>query len=254
MMYGEELSVHASAQIEVTATTAFIMEHGTGNILTRQMFLPGQVVYWGYKPTVAFQYDGGIAVQGYLGLYRETKTILPATVVNAAGLAYAVGDLFTIVQAGGSGGVGRVLTITPATGAVLTVEIVTPGVLYAAGAATTVALNGAGNNALTLTIVSKKLIDTIALEDAAVAGKQYMRRVPNAIGDASPSGPPPAHYNAGEDLLIDVVVMAVSTGQTEVGDFQVLLVTQNRAENFAAQGMWVEGAIGAVVSPAVPNY
>jgi len=25
-----------------------------------------------------------------------------------------------------------------------------------------------------------------------------------------------------------------------VGDFQTILVTQNRAENFAAQGLWVE--------------
>ena len=254
MMYGEELHVHAGAQIPATAMTAIVMEAATGNILTRQMFLPGMVLYWGYKPvTENFLYDAGIAVQGYLGLYRNTKTILPTTTLLAGGTLYAVGDLFTIVLAPGTGGKGRVTAVT-AGGVVSGFEIVTPGILYPAGACTTVALNGSGANDLTLTIVTKKLLDTIALANGSKIGKQYMRRVPNAIGDASPAGAPPASYNAGEDLLIDIVVMAVSTGQTETGEFQPILVTQNRGENFAAQPMWVEGTIGVAVSPAVPNY
>jgi hypothetical protein len=245
-MYGEELSAHYAGRIAATAMTAIALEASTGAILTVDCLIPGVVLYWGYKPTVAFSYATKTA-KGILTLYRYTKKIQTAVLGNAGGTGYAVGDLLSVTQAGASGGILRVLT-APA-GVVATVEIVNAGVNYVAGSnLATVALNGSGNNAFTVTISDKLALDTLALTDPAddatfgIVRKQYMRRVPNALAaDVSPTPPPPACFCAGEQLVVEITTAATGGGGI-AGDFQTILVTQNRGENFAAQGQWVEAS------------
>ena len=237
MMYGEELHSSHSGQLAATAMTAIVLEAAAGAILTQNCPLPGVVLYWGYQPTVTFAYDTQTA-EGILTLYRYTKTIQTAVLGNAAGTGYAVGDLLSVTQTGASGGILRVTGV--AAGLVTTVEVVNPGINYrAASNLATVALNGGGDDAFTVTISDKKALDTMVLRDAAVAGKQYMRRVPNAIGDVSPTPAPPASFKAGEQLVIEITTQAAGGGYI-AGDFQTILVVQHRGENFAAQPLWVE--------------
>ena len=246
-MYGQEIqeAIGGSTNLNAAATTA---------ALTKHCYVPGSVLYWGVRIATVFSLTGANLANGLLTLYRYTKTIISAT-VNAAGLDYAVGDLITVVQTGASGGIVRILTITAATGAVLTVEVVNKGVNYVAGAATTAKLNGAGNNALSLVIVDRLALDTMKLVNGQVSGKHYMRRVPNAIADVSPSGAPPCGYMTGEDLVMVVTTAAVAGAQgAETGNYLPVILWQNRGENFAAQGLWVPTAVGVAVSPAVPNY
>jgi hypothetical protein len=236
-MYGEEVISHYSGRIAATALTAIALEASTGAILTVDCPMPGTVLYWGYKPTVTFNYDT-LQTEGILTLYRYTKRIQTAVLGNAGGTGYAVGDLLSVTQAGASGGILRVLT-APA-GVVATVEIVNRGWNYVAGSnLATVALNGSGNNAFTVTISDKLALDTMVLAEGSVLRKQYMRRVPNVLDDdISPTPPPPCAFCAGEQLVIEITTQA--NGGTEVGDFHTILVTQNRGENFAAQGLWIE--------------
>ena len=239
MMYGEE--IHEAIGTAVNANSA-----ATTALYTRPCYVPGAPIYWGYKVSTVFAYAGTI-IAGLLTLYRYTKTIISAT-VNAAGASYAVGDLISVIQAapGGSGGIVRVLTITPATGAVLTVEVVNKGVNYVAGAATTAKLNGIGNDALTLVIVDRLALDTMVLGDAALVGgavrgalgKMYMKRVPNVLADVSPTPLPTPSYEAGEDLVI-VVTTKYSGDSTETGAFLPIILYQHRGENLAAQPLWV---------------
>jgi hypothetical protein len=237
-MYGEEPFAIDRTHMAGTETTELAVE-ATGVCLSRKMSMPAHALYWGYRVVVAFAYTAGIVAQGVLELYRNTKRIQTAVLGNAGGAGYAVGDLLSVTQAGASGGKLRVLT-APA-GVVATVEIVDKGWNYIAAAnLATVALNGSGNNAFTVTISDKLVLDEMDLMDASVIRKQYMRRVPNALDeDVSPTPAAPCNINAGEDLVIGVKTQASSTGQI-VGDFQPILILQNRAENFAAQGMWVE--------------
>lgn len=237
MIYGEELHSAHSGQLAATAMTAIALEAAAAAILTVPCPLPGTVLYWGYQPTVTFNYDTQTA-EGKMTLYRYTKTIQTAVLGNAGGAGYAVGDLLSVTQAGASGGQVRVTGVNA--GVVTTVEVVNPGVNYRAAAnLATVALTGSGNNAFTTTITDKKALDTMVLRDGAVLGKQYMRRVPNAIGDVSPTPAPPASFKAGEQLVIEITTQAAGGGGI-AGDFQTILVVQNRAENFAAQSLWVE--------------
>jgi hypothetical protein len=251
MMYGEENHVLNRVHSAATETTALALEAGAAVIFTRDVFLPGMVLYWGYKPTVTFAYDT-LTAQGILTLWRYTKTIQTAVLGNAAGTGYAVGDLLSVTQAGASGGILRVLTVNA--GLVVTVEIVNAGINYRGAAnLATVAMNGAGDNAFTVTITDRKSLDTMQLENGAILGKLYMRRVPNAISDVSPSGAPPASYKAGEQLVVEITTAATG-GVAIAGDFQPIIIVQNRGENFAAQPLWVQADIGTVVSPAIPNY
>jgi len=251
MMYGEENHVLNRVHSAASETTALALEAGAAVIFTRDTFLPGMVLYWGYKPTVTFDYDT-LTAQGILTLWRYTKTIQTAVLGNAGGTGYAVGDLLSVTQAGASGGILRVLT-APA-GVVATVEIVNAGINYRGAAnLATVAMNGSGDDAFTVTITDRKSLDTMKLVDGSVLGKLYVRRVPNAIGDASPAAAPPASYKAGEQLVVEITTAATGGGGI-AGDFQPFVIVQNRGENFAAQNLWVEGTIGAVVSPAIPNY
>lgn len=245
MMYGEEIheSIGGSANLNAAATTA---------VITKHCYVPGSVLYWGVYITTVFALTGVGLIEGLLTLYRYTKTIISAT-VNAAGTGYAVGDLITVIQTGASGGIVRVLTV--AAGLVLTVEVVNKGVNYVAGAATTAKLNGAGDDALTLVIVDRLSLDTMKLVNGQIAREHYMRRVPNAIADVSPSGAPPCGYMTGEDLVMVVTTAAVAGAQgAETGAYLPVLLWQNRGENFAAQSLWIEKAVGVAVSPPVPNY
>ena len=233
MMYGEEIHevIGGATNLNVAVNTA---------VLTKPCYKPGSVLYWGVKCTTIFNLTAPIT-RGVLSLFRYTKTIISAT-VNNAGTLYAVGDLISVVQANGSGGIVRVLTA--AAGLVLTVEVVNKGVDYVAGAATTARLSGGGDNALTLVIVDRLLLDTLGLGDVTggdmgKAGKQYMRRVPITIADVSPTPAPPQSYQAGEDLVM--VATTEANGTAETGAYLPVILYQNRAENFAAQPLWVEG-------------
>ena len=232
-MYGEEIheSIGGATNLNVAVNTA---------VLTKPCYKPGSVLYWGVKCTTIFNLTAPIT-KGVLSLFRYTKTIISAT-VNNAGTLYAVGDLISVLQANGSGGIVRVLT--EAAGLVLTVEVVNKGVNYVAGAATTLKLSGGGDDALTLVIVDRLLLDTLGLGDVTggamgKAGKQYMRRVPNVLADVSPTPAPPSCYNAGEDLVM--VATTEANGTAETGAYLPVILYQNRAENFAAQPLWVEG-------------
>jgi hypothetical protein len=237
-MYGEELSCLNRVHSAATETTALALEAGAAVIFTRDMFIPGTVLYWGYKPTVTFDYDTQTA-EGKLTLWRYTKKIQTAVLGNAGGAGYAVGDLLSVTQAGASGAILRVLT-APA-GVVATVEIVNRGINYrGASNLATVALNGSGNNAFTVTITDRLALDTMVLVEGSVLGKIYARRVPNALDeDVSPTPPPPASYAAGEQLVVEITTAATGGGGID-GDFQPFIVTQNRGENFAGQSLWVE--------------
>ena len=247
-MYGEEIheTIGGSANLNAVATTA---------VLTKRAYVPGALLYWGIKVGTVFALTGGGLIEGLLTLYRYTRTIVTAVLGNNGGLLYAVGDLLSVTQVGASGGVIRVASITLATGAVLTYEVVTPGVnYYAANNLATVALTG-GGAAATVNISDLKSLDTMKLVNGMISGKHYVRRVPNAIPDTSPAGAPPASYKTGEDLVIYITTAALAGGQgVETGDYLPFLLWQNRGENFAAQGLWVETAVGVAVSPAVPNY
>jgi hypothetical protein len=193
MMYGEELHVVNGAIGDASLATAINLNAVTGAKLVKTVELPGSVLYWGFRVSTAFHASTTVT-PGLLTLYRYTKTIQTAVLGNAGGTGYAVGDLLSVTQAGASGGILRVLT-APA-GVVATVEIVNPGVNYTAEAnLVTAKLNGAGDNAFTVTISDKKALDTIILADpdtplthwAVPAGYQYMKRVPVTIGDTSPT-------------------------------------------------------------------
>jgi hypothetical protein len=244
MMYGEELHVVNGAIGDASLAAAINLNAATGVKLLKTMELPGMALYWGYRVTTAFHASTTVT-PGLLTLYRYTKTIQTAVLGNAGGTGYAVGDLLSVTQAGASGGIIRVLT-APA-GIVATVEIVNPGVNYNYEVnLATVALQGTGDNAFTVTIDDKKAIDTIDLKDpdtplthwAVPAGYQYMKKVPNDPGDTSPTPLPPASYKAGEGLAIWVTTM-LNGDVAETGAYQPIIVVQNRGENFAGQPLWV---------------
>jgi hypothetical protein len=248
MMYGEELHVINGAIGDASLAAAVNINAAANTVaLLKTMELPGSVLHWGFRVSTAFDVHD-VVTPGLLTLYRYTKTIQTAVLGNAGGAGYAVGDLLSVTQAGASGGILRVLT-APA-GVVATVEIVNAGINYIVGAnLATVALNGAGNNAFTVTISDKKAIDTIILAAtlagvalttiwAVAAGKQYMKRVPITIGDTSPTPAPPQSYKAGEGLAIEVTTM-VNGDVHETGAYQPIIIVQNRGENFAAQPLWV---------------
>jgi hypothetical protein len=237
-MYGQELFEFVGSSVNANAAV--------GAVYTKRAYVPGAVVYWGVQVITAFVNTSPVA-NGLLTLYRYTKKIQSIT-VNAGGTGYAVGDLFSITQAGASGGVGRVKTITAATGAVLTAEVVTDGINYAYGSPTsraTVALNGAGANDLTVYIDDRIALDTLGYVTGYPVGKHYMRRVPNVLSDISPASAGPAAYNAGEDLVIVQTTAANGTGNT--GAYYPVLICQNRGENFAAQELWVPANITDVI-------
>jgi hypothetical protein len=240
MMYGEELHIINSANADAALATAIALEvAATTILLAKTMEASGGSLYWGFRPTVTFNYDTLTAL-GVLGLRRKSKVIKTAVLGNAGGTGYAVGDKMSVTQTGATGGILEVVSAPG--GIVATVKILNPGVNYAAGAnLATVALNGSGDNAFTVTISDIVVLGTINLTNGLVAGKLYMQYVSNAIGDESPTPKPPASYNAGE--LLEIYSYTAATGGAGIaGDFQPILIIQNRGENFAAQGLWVEAA------------
>jgi hypothetical protein len=240
MMYGEELHVINAAIGDASLATAIALEEAATTILlAKTMEVPGGAVYWGFRPTVTFAYDTLTAL-GVLGLRRKSK-VIKAAVVAVGGTGYAVGDKVSVTYTGASGGILEV-TAAPA-GVVTAVKIVAPGINYALqAAAATVKITGAGNDDLTVDITDIVAMGTINLISGAIAGKLYMKRVSNAItDDVSPTSKTPASWNAGE--IVEIYVSTAATGgQGIAGDFQPILIIQNRGENFAAQGLWVEAA------------
>ena len=86
--------------------------------------------------------------------FTTTKEIKTVTAVPVApGTGYAVGDLFLIAGAG-TGGVGRVTSITPATGAVLAVELISGGEDYTVATQATTKISGGGNDGLTVAVAT----------------------------------------------------------------------------------------------------
>jgi hypothetical protein len=249
-MYGDELQIVNAAIADGCLATAVNINAAANTVaLLKTMELPGSVLYWGYRVTTAFDVHD-VVTPGLLTLYRYTKRIQTAVLGNAGGTGYAVGDLLSVTQTGASGGIVRVLT-APA-GVVATVEVVNRGWNYtAASNLATVALNGSGNNAFTTTISDKKALDTISLAAksavgvtlttiwALFAGYLQMKRVPITLSDTSPSDAPPNGFLAGEGLAIEVTTM-VNGDVHETGAYQPIIIVQNRAENLAAQGLWVE--------------
>jgi hypothetical protein len=241
MMYGEELHVINSANADAALAAAKALEvAATTILLAKTMEVPGGSLYWGFRATVTFAYDTLTAL-GVLGLRRKSK-VIKAAVVAVGGTGYAVGDRVSVTYAGATGGILEVLA-APA-GIVTAVKIVTPGINYAlqAAAATVILTAGSLGAGLTVDITDIVAMGTINLIEGAVAGKQYMKYVSNAISDdVSPTSKPPASWNAGEIVEIYSSVAATG-GQGIAGDFQPILIIQNRGENFAAQGLWVEAA------------
>jgi hypothetical protein len=251
-MYGEELQIVNGAIVDGALAAAVNLNAAATTVaLVKTMELPGSVLYWGFRVTTAFAINTTVT-PGILTLYRHTKAIQTAVLGNAGGAGYAVGDLLSVTQTGASGGIVRVLTAP--LGVVATVEIVNRGVNYtAASNLATVALNGAGNNAFTVTIDDKLTLSTIDLAAhsaagailttswAVPAGYVYYKRVPITLGDTSPSAAPPNGYKAGEQLSIVVTTMA-SGDAAETGAYQPIIIVQNRAENIAGQDLWVEAA------------
>jgi len=231
MMYGEELHIYNPTITDAALETAIDLNAATGVKYLRTIELPGMVLYWGYRVTTAFAASTTVT-PGLLTLYRYTKTIQTAVLGNAGGTGYAVGDLLSVTQTGASGGIIRVLN---------------RGVNYNYEVnLATVALQGAGDNAFTVTIDDKKAIDTITLADpdtpltawAVPAGYLHVKKVPNDPGDTSPTPLPPASYKAGEGLAIWVTTM-LNGDVAETGAYQPFIIVQNRGENFAGQPLWV---------------
>ena len=108
---------------------------------------------------------GDLYIKNQVGVFVSGATLVDASKVTstseikvltaapvAAGTGYAVGDRFLIGT--GSGGVGRVTAIVEATGAVTAVELLSGGVNYTVATHATTAIDGAGNNALTVAVAS----------------------------------------------------------------------------------------------------
>ena len=236
-MYGEELQVINSAIADAALTAAIALEEvATTVVLAKTMEVPGGIVYWGFRPTVLFAYDT-LTAQGVLTLQRNSKVIQTA-VVAIGGTGYAVGDKVLVTQTG-SDGLGLLEVTAAPAGIVTAVKILNKGVNYVAGTRATVAQTGSGNNALTVTVSDLVVLGTMLLPNGAIARKLYMQRCANPIADASPTPPPPASYAAGE--VVEILISTAATGGAGIaGDFQPILIVQNRGENFAAQGLWVE--------------
>jgi hypothetical protein len=92
------------------------------------------------------------------GTFQDGENItivggINATSLGVGGTGYAVGDMFTINQAGASGGKGIVLTVNA--GVVLTFAIIAPGTGYTvADGKTTTKITGGGDDALTVDVDS----------------------------------------------------------------------------------------------------
>lgn len=92
-----------------------------------------------------------------------TTVITAATTIGNPGLGFAVGDSFTVIQAGASNGVGQVATIGPL-GQVLTATVVTQGTGYAVAAglvATAVAPSAGTGLQVNVTALGETLLQAV---------------------------------------------------------------------------------------------
>jgi hypothetical protein len=178
MLYDESIQVLNPAIGDASLATAIALEAAAAAIFTKTMEVPGVVRAFGFRPSVAFDYDT-LTAEGVLTLYK-----------------------------------------------------------YPAG------VSG-----------SKVALATIALEDAAEAGKFYFVNIQaQAVrpyvesGTRYPAADPSAYYNAGDQLVVEITTQAAGGGYI-AGDFQPIVLYNNRGEAVGNQSMLVDR------TPAItPSY
>ena len=231
MLYGEELFIRDAA---AEGGSPVNMAASVAAIYSPVMLKPGIVSAFGFRVTTAFNYDTLTAL-GVLTLYRYARSIQTIAKGSNGGTGYAVGDQFTITQTGASGGIGVVTGVTA--GVVTSVALrpfgqgVLPpdsaGVNYTgANGLATVALTGAGDNALTVNIVTKLALGTINLTDALPLGKVAMKTIVNAVVNQVPVLRGTAIFGMGESLVVEVTTQAAGGGYI-AGAFQPFIHYHN---------------------------
>ena len=232
MLYGEELFIRDAA---AEGGSPVNLNAAVAAIYSPVMLKPGVVRAFGFHVTTAFYYNTA-TVLGVLTLYRYTRSIQTIAVGSNGGTGYAVGDQFTITQAGATGGVGIVTGVTA--GVVTSVAlrpfgqgILPPdsaGVNYSgANGLATVALTGSGNNAMTVNIVTKLAMSpTLSMTDALPAGKVVLVNVANQPTPAVPQLRGPAIFGIGESLVIEITTQATG-GSYPAGAYQPFIHYHN---------------------------
>ena len=231
MLYGEELFIRDAA---AEGGSAVNLNAAVAAIYSPVMLKPGVVRAFGFRVTTAFYYNTA-TVLGVLTLYRYTRSIQTIAVGSNGGTGYAVGDQFTITQTGAAGGVGVVTSVTAGvvTGVMLRPfgqGIIPPdsaGVNYTtANGLATVALTGAGDNAMTVNIVTKLALGTLSMTDGIAAGKVVLKNVANQPTPAVPQLRGPAIFAMGESLVIEITTQATG-GSYPAGAYQPFIHYHN---------------------------
>ena len=232
MLYGEELFIRDAA---AEGGSPVNLNAAVAAIYSPVMLVPGIVSAFGFRVTTTFAYSTAVNL-GVLTLYRYTRSIQTIAVGNAGGTGYAVGDQFTITQTGATGGVGIVTAVTAGvvTGVALRPfgqGILPPdsaGVNYTgASNLATVALTGAGDNALTVTIVTKLAMSpTLTMTDALPAGKVVKVDVTNPVTNEVPVKRGKAIFGMGESLVIEITTQATG-GSYPAGAYQPFIHYHN---------------------------
>ena len=232
MLYGEELFIRDAA---AEGGSPVNLNAAVAAIYSPVMLKPGVVRAFGFRVTTAFAYSTA-TVLGVLTLYRYTRSIQTIAVGSNGGTGYAVGDQFTITQAGATGGVGIVTGVTA--GVVTSVAlrpfgqgILPPdsaGVNYSgANGLATVALTGSGNNAMTVNIVTKLAMSpTLSMTDALPAGKVVIVNVTNPVTNEVPVKRGKAIFGMGESLVIEITTQATG-GSYPAGAYQPFIHYHN---------------------------
>lgn len=231
MLYGEELFIRDAA---AEGGSAVDMAHALGSIFAPVMLKPGVVRAFGFRVTTAFNYNT-LSKLGVLTLYRYTRSIQTIEVGSNGGTGYAVGDQFSITQAGAVGGIGVVTSV--AAGVVTGVKLrpFGQGILppdsagknyTAANGLATVALTGSGSDTMTVNISDKVALATIDLTDGLAIGKVELINVPNLVVNQVPTLRGPAIFGIGESLVIEVTTAALG-GTYIAGAFQPFIHYHN---------------------------
>ena len=255
ILYGDELFIRDAA---AEGGSPVNLNAAVAAIYSPVMMKPGVVRAFGFRVTTVFYYNTATAL-GILTLYKYARSI-KTIAVAAAGTGYAVGDQFSITQTGATGGIGVVTSITAATGAVTGVAlrpfgqgILPPdsaGVNYtAASGLATVALTGAGNNALTVTISDKVALGTLSMTDALAAGKVVLVNVANQPTPAVPQLRGPAIFSMGQTLAIEITTQALG-GSYPSGAYQPFI----QYHNIGTSGMQSQPLVVDQTVPITGSY
>ena len=232
MLYGEELFIRDAA---AEGGSPVNLNAAVAAIYSPVMLKPGVVRAFGFHVTTAFYYNTA-TVLGVLTLYRYTRSIQTIAVGSNGGTGYAVGDQFTITQAGATGGVGIVTGVTAGVGTSVALRpfgqgILPPdsaGVNYSgANGLATVALTGSGDNAMTVNIVTKLAMSpTLSMTDALPAGKVVKVDVTNPVTNEVPVKRGKAIFGMGESLVIEITTQATG-GSYPAGAYQPFIHYHN---------------------------